>query len=123
MSSSINNSGINSRRSSPPSFSSTRSSFRSHHRDDISSSPRSRERMGPPKSVPPRRFRGSLSSSSTSTYRGRGSIIRGIRRPRGIIIRSNEIMRRKFIALKARESIRRFKMSRIRRYCIKQIIT
>lgn len=107
--------------------------------NDDSMSPRSRERnMGPPKSIPPRRFRGGgIAGAPSSTYRGRGSIssTRGVtRRSIGGIVsarssssggaatsssaaltKANDLrVRRKLIALKA-ESLRKLKIAKLRR--------
>lgn len=73
------------------------------------SSQRSRERMAPPKTLPPRRPRG------TTTYRGRSSLLRGTRRPPPPT--QTVILRKKYLSLKSRtETARRVKIARLRRY-------
>lgn len=79
--------------------------------------------MGPPKTLPPRRFRG-------TTYRGgRGTTTRGgpVRRtaaPR--LVRSSDLrVRRRYVPVKTsvRDSVRRAKIARLRRYCILNKLT
>ncbi len=65
--------------------------------------------MAPPKSVP-RRPRG------TTTYRGRSSLLRGIRRPPPS---TQTVLKKKYLSLKSRtETARRVKIARLRRYGI-----
>ncbi|KAG4073646.1 hypothetical protein HA402_000870 [Bradysia odoriphaga] len=77
------------------------------------SSQRSRERMAPPKSLPPRRQRG------TTTYRGRSSVLRGIRRPQPPT--QTVALRKKYLSLKSRtETARRVKIARLRSTLLKK---
>ncbi|KAJ6642966.1 Cip1-interacting zinc finger protein, partial [Pseudolycoriella hygida] len=76
-------------------------------------SQRSRERMAPPKSLPPRRPRGA------TTYRGRNSILRGVRRPPPTT--QTAVLRRKYLSLKSRtETARRVKIARLRSTLLKK---
>lgn len=81
--------------------------------------------MGPPKSVSVPIGRRIIRGSSSSTYRGRGTVIRGsngIRRaPRmSIAGRSDTRLRRRVLPARTQESIRKIKIARLRRYCMKK---